>query len=297
MQIIINNDVATKLKYYTQLANGEISGLGKSAINEDGDIVLTQIKLFKQTCSSSNTDIDDEALAKFMIELNEANESPKDWNVWWHTHDTMGVFWSITDDTTIKNHSQNMDYLISIVTNKDNEYKGRVDIFPSNNSPFKIEMKPITIDTEILLLVDAEEQEQKEEKIKKLTETKDKITQQIKDLDNILFDDPEMEKICKTEIEEKVKKEITVYNGNYGCQILNKQEEYEDALDELALCYNQNIYEDDYYNQDYYDKDENSFFCPKCQRLREYCICNDNDFECEAEGGYAPNYQRQKIIV
>lgn len=82
--------------------------------------------------------MDDKDQAKVMFKMDKAGESLKDWNVWWHSHSTMGVFWSGTDNNTILEHANNGGYLISIVTNKEGKFKTRIDIFPKDVSPFGI---------------------------------------------------------------------------------------------------------------------------------------------------------------
>lgn len=134
MKIILTKKAELKLKYFVDLTPGEISGLGKTRI-KDEEIIVEDIIIFEQTCTSASTIIEDGAQAKFLFELMKKEEDPSNWNLWWHSHASMGVFWSTTDDATIKDHRE-QTHIISLVTNKKGEFKARLDIFPKDESPF-----------------------------------------------------------------------------------------------------------------------------------------------------------------
>jgi hypothetical protein len=138
MKITIGLEASKKLKNFVDLTPGEISGLGKSHKTEDGNIFVDDIILLKQTCSGATTDLDDDAMALAGFKMMEDGESLEEWNVWWHSHANMNVFWSTTDDNTIQSHIGIQTHLVSIVTNKKEEFKARLDIFPKDVSGFNI---------------------------------------------------------------------------------------------------------------------------------------------------------------
>jgi hypothetical protein len=156
MNIIIPKKVNFKLKYFVELTSGEISGIGKSHVTEDRNIMVDDFIIFKQTCSGSLTTIDDEAQAQFMFDLMKKNEKLSNWNIWWHSHANMQVFWSTTDDKTISDHRHQQDYLISIVTNKAEQFKARIDVFPKENPAI---LNPLihTIDLDVQVEEDFDE--------------------------------------------------------------------------------------------------------------------------------------------
>ena len=131
-KIILTCEVAKKLAAYVDLTDGEISGLAKSHV-EEGDIIVDDILLFKQVCSGTTTDLDDEAQALALMKMMADGENPEEWNVWWHSHVNMAVFWSGQDEKCIKDHMTTHSHLVSIVTNKRGEFKSRLDIFPKEN--------------------------------------------------------------------------------------------------------------------------------------------------------------------
>lgn len=138
MRCLITNECARKIKYYTKSTPLEISGWGKSRIDGD-DIIIEDVVIFKQKCSGSNTDLEptgEGSQAAWQHEMTKKGEDLKDWNVWWHSHASMGVFWSGTDDKMVSGMANGNGYLVSIVTNHKGDFKTRFDIYPTDKSPF-----------------------------------------------------------------------------------------------------------------------------------------------------------------
>lgn len=125
------------MKYYVNAVDAEISGVGKTKMLGD-DIYVEDIIIFKQKCNGSHTDLDLADEARVMYERDKKGESSKDWNLWWHSHNTMDVFWSGTDEKNIADQANNGGYMLSIVTNKAGKFKTRFDIFPKDLSPKKV---------------------------------------------------------------------------------------------------------------------------------------------------------------
>jgi len=129
---------ALKMKYYIDSTNLEISGIGKSHFDEDNNIVIDDIIIYKQKCTGSTTKLDTDDVAKVQFEQLKNGEDSGVWNVWWHSHANMSVFWSTTDEDNICAQANNSGlYMVSIVSNKKGDYKTRFDIFPKDCSPFK----------------------------------------------------------------------------------------------------------------------------------------------------------------
>jgi len=279
MKILLENKIAIKLRAYTLHAKGEVSGYGKSIMTEEGDILIIDIALFDQECSSSSTNLDVSALAKFMYEKTQGGESLKNWNVWWHTHGDLGVFWSGTDDDTIEEHVKNNKKLISIVTNKEGELLGRVDVLPIDSSEFGIKFTPHQTDADVEVLVNKDMQEYIDETVKileieknewldKMVETDKLIT---KTQEMMLFDS-DIDAECKKEVEAKVKEKVysidRVSSKKKGKNLdtgVNGQGEFENALDDVI-----------YGIEDEYIDDHNIYICPKCQNPISECTCLDS---------------------
>ena len=126
--LIIEEQVAQKLKYYVNAVKGEISGFGR--IEEDltnDTITLKDVKIFKQKVSGGSTVLDGEQLSVFICSLIQNGENPYDWRFWWHSHFTMGAFFSKTDDDTIEELTKTGE-LISLCTNQKGMMVARKDV-------------------------------------------------------------------------------------------------------------------------------------------------------------------------
>lgn len=202
IKCFLTTEVYNKIKYYIDGVNAEISGVGKSSI-VDGDIHITDVVIFKQKCSSAHTDIDDLDQAKWMQEVVDRGESLKDWNVWWHSHNNFGVFWSGTDTNTIESHANNGGFLVSLVSNKKREFKVRVDIFPKDVSPFNQKYSILLKDDIPVEVLMSEQEESEFIRLSTLLEEPRKAMQD--DID-----------ACRKELEDKIKVIRDNYNEAYG---------------------------------------------------------------------------------
>lgn len=139
--MIFSKQAFLKLKYFTQGADSEISGLGTSEIISPTLILITDIFIFPQVSSLAGTVLDEEALAKFLYKKTKKNEDVSKINVWFHTHSSFSVFWSLTDEHTIETTTSN-NYMISIVANNKLEILGRLDVY----KPLRLSI-PMTVET------------------------------------------------------------------------------------------------------------------------------------------------------
>ncbi|MBM4355533.1 MAG: hypothetical protein FJ109_17380 [Deltaproteobacteria bacterium] len=120
-------EVEERIRHYTRLAAGEVSGLG--TVEEfDGGFLVTDLYLPKQACTPAGTELDQEAVATLMLELDNSGKDPGGLRFWWHSHADMNTFWSKTDEQCIENLA-NGDYVLSLVTNKRGSMLARLDIF------------------------------------------------------------------------------------------------------------------------------------------------------------------------
>jgi hypothetical protein len=105
----------------------EIGGQLVVVENEDGDFILKCPVILKQTVSSGNCEMEEEALAVHYSKM-VGQYGDKIRHCWWHSHHTMGAFWSGTDDATIL-EDRTHDFSVSLVVNLKQEYKLRVQFF------------------------------------------------------------------------------------------------------------------------------------------------------------------------
>ena len=107
--------------------HSEIGGQLVVLEDKDGDFILEDPVILKQEISASNCELDGQELAIHYSKMigKYGNEVR---HCWWHSHHTMGAFWSGTDDATILSHPAN-DWTLSLVVNLKREYKLRIQFF------------------------------------------------------------------------------------------------------------------------------------------------------------------------
>ena len=111
---------------YRQLKS-EIGGQLVVVEDEDGDFILKDPVILKQEVSGGNCEMEEEALAIHYSKM-VGKYGDKIRHCWWHSHHTMGAFWSGTDDATILENDTH-DFSVSLVVNLKQEYKLRVQFF------------------------------------------------------------------------------------------------------------------------------------------------------------------------
>jgi hypothetical protein len=134
----IENAAYRKIMHWVNKSNNEVSGLGTIVRVNDMFIIKDAI-LLDQDVSSTTTKIGAEAVAKALYETARQDGTL---NFWWHSHVNMAVFWSGTDDSTIKEMGMG-GWCISSVFNKRNEMKTR---FRSTDYHFPIDLDDVPLE-------------------------------------------------------------------------------------------------------------------------------------------------------
>ena len=141
-KIYIESDAWAKLQHWVHLAKGEVSGLGTVVPLPDGDpgqYLVDEVYLFEQTSSSSDTDLDQNAVATLMIQMEkEETGSSARLRFWWHSHGNMEAFWSQQDWNTLEilSKSAGNGPVFAAVFNKKARYEALVY---SNANPEKLQ--------------------------------------------------------------------------------------------------------------------------------------------------------------
>lgn len=139
--IEINDTCWNKMQCWINMTTKEISGLGCVKQTKGGKFVVYDVFLFEQENTYTFTDIDDLAVQKLMLELDEMDEKDggtrfQDMKFWWHSHAELEVQWSTQDDHNIekKLFGDNTDgkavcpWWLSVVLNKKGKVNTRLDI-------------------------------------------------------------------------------------------------------------------------------------------------------------------------
>lgn len=128
-RIKITPEAWVDLRLYVRLCPVEISGFGRVK-REGEDLIITDLIIFPQSCRSDSqeTSIDAEAQIAFLEALEKKGEDSEDYILWWHSHAWSKVSWSDKDERAINSFSY-CDFWVSLVANKNNEHRLRVDFF------------------------------------------------------------------------------------------------------------------------------------------------------------------------
>ncbi len=130
MKLVLPYNIKEQLRLYVHSLDNEISGFGKIEFSEEEDTcTVTELKIFKQEVSGGSSDLDGQSIAQFITERVKAGESLGGWNLWWHSHNSMGVFWSGIDTGTMDVNPLDAPYMVSLVTNNKGEYRARIDLY------------------------------------------------------------------------------------------------------------------------------------------------------------------------
>ena len=120
LRVCIDAEALERIWQWTELAKGEVSCLGQVT----DDLLVHDVQLFDQVCTQASTELDQQALAKFL----GRHPAPEKVRLYWHSHGNLSVFWSAQDDSCIDGLA-NESFLVSIVVNKKHDVKCRVDFF------------------------------------------------------------------------------------------------------------------------------------------------------------------------
>jgi len=114
----------------------EISGLMTAIPQKDGRIEVGNVEILKQENTGTNTELDGEAVSEYTMKYAMKYKDKNMKFVWWHSHHTMGAFWSGTDEKEI-DAWKNESYSLALVINLKEEYLFRVSFWKHNGLPME----------------------------------------------------------------------------------------------------------------------------------------------------------------
>ena len=158
-EVMIEQKDFDKIIAYAQCAyddyKSEIGGMAV-CVEVDGEWFIQEPVILKQEISAGNCVLDKTALAKYYTEYGLKYKDKNYRFLWWHSHHTMGAFWSATDLEAIDEFKDG-DLSFALVVNLKREYVMRVSVWQP------VEMhKDVTleiIDTEVTEEIEKEVQE------------------------------------------------------------------------------------------------------------------------------------------
>ena len=124
--VYITPQAKQKLDLYIKCCPQEISGFGTVERYEKA-FLITDVFIFNQECSTSNSDMSSEDVSKYLVEAVNEGVDPSTIKLFWHSHADGGVFWSGVDNNCIDQLSTS--WLLSIVGNHKGDYLVRLDLY------------------------------------------------------------------------------------------------------------------------------------------------------------------------
>ncbi len=133
----IQNNAWNKIIGFSEHAyeeeKSEIGGMAVVVQDEERDWEITDPVILKQEISAGNTVLEKDALAAYYTKTAKHMGDKEYRFLWWHSHHTMGAFWSATDIKAIDEFNEG-DFSFALVVNLKEEYKFRVSVW----KPFKM---------------------------------------------------------------------------------------------------------------------------------------------------------------
>lgn len=100
IKIEIDDQVYQKVMHWIDKADFEVSGLGMVEYDQENNVLrVTDAMLLQQKGTGASTELNAGAVAKAMFLTKDKSGSLR-W--WWHSHVNFSVFWSDTDQTTLR---------------------------------------------------------------------------------------------------------------------------------------------------------------------------------------------------
>lgn len=155
-EVYIEPTALQKLFLFAEMHHDELSGIGsvdivevaRSQKEKISRITIKEIFAVESFNTKTHTDATD-GLATYFLGLVERGKPTEHLKVWFHSHHSMGPFWSGEDHDTAYNFD-NEDFMISIVIGTNQQLRARIDIYSPlritiDNVPIKLK-SPITED-------------------------------------------------------------------------------------------------------------------------------------------------------
>lgn len=130
IQILVKKEVDDKIRWFTHNYEEEIGAFLTGEV-KDGNIIIDGLLFPHQDVTSGSVDTD----AKNLVRLRkEYGDECLRIIGHWHSHNTMGAFWSGTDDTFMETYSKTKDVSVFFVSSKNSRHRTAVVL----NKPFEM---------------------------------------------------------------------------------------------------------------------------------------------------------------
>ena len=159
MEVYIHKECWDKIINYAKAAyhteKCEIGGMSIVTQDKDGDWLIQEPVILKQEIGSTTCDLDKEELAKYYTQMAIKYKDNNFRFCWWHSHHTMGAFWSGTDISSIDEYGEGeSDLSFALVVNLKEEYKCRVSVWKPVEIHQDVELNIISNEPDVEIPLD-----------------------------------------------------------------------------------------------------------------------------------------------
>lgn len=142
VKLLIPYDSYKQIMSYAHESPGEVTGFAEVEFDLDSYCFkMGKVYFLKQECTAADVEFDDDALDAFNDQMIEAGATQLP-RLWWHSHNDFNVFFSPTDEGTIKYLAEN-SYVVALVVNKKKQMYAKARIM--GEVPFEIEDIPCEV--------------------------------------------------------------------------------------------------------------------------------------------------------
>ncbi|MDO8558088.1 MAG: hypothetical protein Q7S09_02785 [bacterium] len=125
---VITLEALQKIKCYVDLMPLEINGFGIVEV-EGSTLYITNPFILDQRVSGGHAETDSMAYNCLVSRMIREGKDPSHIRLQWHSHVSMPAYFSHTDLGTIADYEGYYDWMVSLVLNKQGDYRCRLDVY------------------------------------------------------------------------------------------------------------------------------------------------------------------------
>lgn len=223
MKILVESPLMGKIQAIVNARPDEFTLMGKTEVI-DGDIKLLDIRIPKQSCNKSTTEVSENDMIDFTDELLNDGEDPSRWNMWIHSHNTMAAFWSGQDYKQMEDFNNGPMWFCHMVVSTTGK-RGAITQykpFPLKNTELDVQViEPEIPDEELTQMLERiTAWEEEKNTIAQKIET---LSQRMTELDRLISGEADIDADVASLLEELDSK-TSVIKYNFGNQTLFNDE-------------------------------------------------------------------------
>lgn len=131
-KVIMSAEIYSKMLAFSRAGDTEIGGLARIEIEHGNLFRILDLECISQQVTYATTSLDSKGIAMFAMQWLSKDEDEKANSIrcWWHSHNSMPVFWSPTDrDTQDITFGRVAPYSVAVVINHKGEMRASINLY------------------------------------------------------------------------------------------------------------------------------------------------------------------------